>query len=261
MKKYGRSGWFNDSYRHYLAAKGISTKKYCASNKIGNYLWAQDKEDTALLRKEMGDLMRERRYSGDTPEWREKWSTFMREKVWDDERRALVSETVTAMWQDDEFKKAMSDMHRANWSDPAFKEFVSKRDREAWAADDGSRRKLAGERRKVWNEENLSALSTERWKDPDYRKKVSKGISDAFDDGRKKEYSERMTEWNEAHEEENSKRLKEQRKDPEFSENMEVAAKVGRMQRSEKMDSIREAIRESEGDTVAEKFSARTVKI
>ena len=27
MKKYGRSGWFKDSYRHYLAAKGISTKK------------------------------------------------------------------------------------------------------------------------------------------------------------------------------------------------------------------------------------------
>ena len=25
MKKYGRSGWFNDSYRHYLAGKGISS--------------------------------------------------------------------------------------------------------------------------------------------------------------------------------------------------------------------------------------------
>ena len=28
MRKYGRSGWFNDSYRHYLASKGISSSRY-----------------------------------------------------------------------------------------------------------------------------------------------------------------------------------------------------------------------------------------
>ena len=28
MKRYGKSGWFKESYRHYLAAKGVSTSRY-----------------------------------------------------------------------------------------------------------------------------------------------------------------------------------------------------------------------------------------
>jgi len=28
MKRYGRGGWFGESHRHYLAGKGITTKRY-----------------------------------------------------------------------------------------------------------------------------------------------------------------------------------------------------------------------------------------
>ena len=28
MRRYGRSGWFNESHRHYLAGKGIRTNRY-----------------------------------------------------------------------------------------------------------------------------------------------------------------------------------------------------------------------------------------
>lgn len=38
MRRYGR-GWFGDNHRHYLAAKGIETKRYFASNplKLGGF--------------------------------------------------------------------------------------------------------------------------------------------------------------------------------------------------------------------------------
>lgn len=37
MKRYGRSGWFKDSHRHYLAAKGVKTKRFDIKNIEGRW--------------------------------------------------------------------------------------------------------------------------------------------------------------------------------------------------------------------------------
>jgi len=247
MNSRYRRGWFGESHRHYLAAKGITRYR---ADKLGHHLWSQPEEDTEEVRKKMAKLMRKRTLMNDgsdeqKAEFNKEWSRFMKEEVWDDERRAIVSEVTEAMWKDSEYRDAMVKMNKKLWEDPAYRDVMIK-------------------------------LMKERWEDPEMRARMSEGISDAFDDERKAEYRERMREiglahageasdrmikYNKEHAKESSEWLTEHRKDPEFHEKMEDAAKEGQFVWSENLGAVKGAIRDVEGDDVADKFSQRKVKI
>ena len=83
MRKYGRSGWFNDSHRHYLASKGISTKhKYFMPVRTGGEMRLQKHSGS----KKFVDMFNENtfekgRNKGSKPEMGVLWTSSIRDDI------------------------------------------------------------------------------------------------------------------------------------------------------------------------------------
>lgn len=48
MSRYKKRGWFNESHRHYLAAKGVKTSKYMAHKLPPGFKYAVDRDKGVL---------------------------------------------------------------------------------------------------------------------------------------------------------------------------------------------------------------------
>ena len=73
MKRYGRSGWFNESYRHYLARRGVSTARYKPTRSERK----REKKQEMLeqYRREFSEFYRED-MNRHNPEITRKWAKF-----------------------------------------------------------------------------------------------------------------------------------------------------------------------------------------